>query len=383
MKPHTLSTPSERLPLKQGVIALTMLVALSTPVFAQSNTGSAKLAGKPTLTVNLTSVVTETLPQTLAANGSIVAWQDAVIGAETNGLRVAELLVNVGDRVRKGQILATFASETVVTDLRLAEANLHEAQAASQEAKIDGERVRKLQGTGALSEQQIQQILTREQTAQARVDSAQAQMDAQKLRMIQTAVKAPDDGIISARNATVGSVPAQGAEMFRLIRKGRIEWRGEFTAAELEQVQPGQTVRIISSSGSVWRGKVRQASPIVDSTTRRGLAYVDVIAPENKNAQPIRPGAYVRGELALSDQAALVVPQSAIVARDGFHLVYVVGNDMRVSQRKVKLGRLVGSRQQVLEGVKLGEKLVASGGAFLSEGDTVQFASSFARPAKP
>jgi RND family efflux transporter MFP subunit len=194
-------------------------------------------------------------------------------------------------------------------------------------------------------------------------------------------LRAPDDGIISSRSATTGSVPAQGAEMFRLIRQGRIEWRGEFSAEELEQLRPGQTVRIQSASGNVWLGKLRQTSPTVDASSRRGIAWVDILSPEKRDAAPIRPGSYLRGEIVLGEQTALVVPQSAIVARDGYHLVCVVSNDMRVSLRRVKLGRLVGDRQQLLDGLKPGERVVASGGAFLSEGDTVQLADS-AAPAR-
>lgn len=365
------------------IVALVLLAAgtaLSLPLFARADTKEgAKAAPRAALTVRLTQAETLPLPRTLAANGNVAAWQEAVIGAEANGLRVAELLASVGDRVHKGQVLASFARDTVEADLRLAEASLREARASAVEAKADGERARRLQGTGALSEQQLQQLLTREQTALARVDSAEAQLDAQKLRLAQATLRAPDDGIISSRSATTGSVPAQGSEMFRLIRQGRLEWRGEFSADELEQIRIGQSVRIQSAAGSVWQGKVRQISPTLDTASRRGIAYVDILPPAQRDAAPIRAGSYVRGEIVLGEQNALVLPQAAIVARDGYHLVCVVSDDMRVSLRRVKLGRLVGDRQQLLDGLKPGERVVASGGAFLSEGDTVQLAA----PATP
>jgi len=326
------------------------------------------------MAVQVAVVAQEVLPSTLAANGTVAAWQEAIVGAEVGGLRVAELLVNVGDRVRKEQALATFAREAVQTDLRLAEAALAEALATAQETKGDADRARSLQGSGTLSDQQTQQMLSKEQAALARVASAQAQVAAQQLRLKQTSVLAPDDGVISARAATVGAVLPQGAEMFRLIRKGRIEWRGEFTAAELDQIRAGQAVRIAAPGGNTWRGQVRMAAPTVDAVTRRGLAYVDVLGSETPGAPPIRPGAYVRGEVALGSQLALVVPQPAVVARDGYQLVYVLGADQRVSARKVQLGRLVGSRQEVLSGLKVGDRIVASGGAFLSHGDVVQLA---------
>lgn len=355
-----------------------MTLAVVTSLTGCSGAGNESTpdAVKPALTVNVTSAVTQYLPSMLAANGTVAAWQEAIVGTEVNGLRVSELFVNVGDHVKKGQSLATLARDSVMNDVRLAQAALSEARATAAETKADGDRARMLQGTGTLSEQQIQQLLTREQTALARVESAQAQLDAQQLRLSQTTVRAPDDGIISARSATIGSVPAQGAEMFRLIRKGRLEWRGELTDKELEQVHPGQLVRIVSPAGNVWKGSVRQTAPTVDQATRRGLAYIDIVATEGKETQQIRPGAYVRGELDTGMQQGLVVPQSAVIARDGFHLLFVVGDDLRVSQRKVKIGRLVGDRQEILDGVRAGERFVTTGAAFLSDGDTVQLADA-------
>jgi RND family efflux transporter MFP subunit len=378
MKQQPLSQVSAHRTFYQHAKVLTLTLAVVTSLTGCSGAGNESTpdAVKPALTVNVTSAVTQSLPSMLAANGTVAAWQEAIVGTEVNGLRVSELFVNVGDHVKKGQSLATLARDSVMNDVRLAQAALSEARATAAETKADGDRARMLQGTGTLSEQQIQQLLTREQTALARVESAQAQLDAQQLRLSQTTVRAPDDGIISARSATIGSVPAQGAEMFRLIRKGRLEWRGELTDKELEQVQPGQLVRIVSPAGNVWKGSVRQTAPTVDQATRRGLAYVDIVVTEGKETQPIRPGAYVRGELDMGMQQGLVVPQSAVIARDGFHLLFVVGDDLRVSQRKVKIGRLVGDRQEILDGVRAGERFVTTGAAFLSDGDTVQLADA-------
>lgn len=377
--PHT----RVRQTLHRQVPALSLMLAVavsSAPLWAQSPPAADKGTSKPALTVQVTTATTQAVSQLLSGNGTVAPWQEAVVGAEVGGLRVAELRVNVGERVRKGQVLATFARESVQTDLQMAQAAVSEARIATAEAKADGDRARQLRGTGTLSEQQIQQLLWREQSTEARLKSTEAQLAAQQLRIAQTALKAPDDGIVSARSATIGSVMNPGAEMFRLIRQGRIEWRGEFTAAELEQVRPGQTVRVTSPSGSVWRGLVRQTAPTVDSVTRRGLVYVDITSPENPGSPPMRPGAYVRGELSVGEQTRLVVPQSALVARDGFHLVYVVGQDLKVHQRKVRIGRLVDNRQEILSGVQPGERLVASGGAFLSEGDTVKLATAAPAP---
>ncbi|SPO55920.1 conserved exported protein of unknown function [Pseudomonas sp. JV551A1] len=329
---------------------------------------------KAVLTVAVAAPTEQFLISSLTANGPIAAWQEAVIGPEVNGLRVDAVLVQVGDQVRKGQALATFAKDTVQHDYRLAKAALDEAIALAHEARSDGERARELRDIGGLSGQQVQQMLTQEQATQARVQAARARVAVQELHLSQTTLRAPDDGIISARSATVGSVPAQGTEMFRMIRQGRLEWRAELTAQQLAKIRPGQESRIGSPEGGYWSGRVRQIAPTVDTTSRRGVVYVDISGPVTKNAASMPAGAYVKGEVILGERPGMMVPQTAIVARDGFHLVFKVNDDQRVEGLKVDVGRIVDDRQEVMSGLEGSERIVVAGGAFLNSGDLVQIA---------
>ena len=180
-------------------------------------------APKPALTVAAVVPQQGNLAIKLTANGNIAAWQEAVVGSEANGLRLLTVRVNVGDVVRAGQVLATFAPESVQADVAQARAGLVEAQANASDASGNAERARTLQATGALSTQQINQYLTSEQTAKAKVEAAKASLAVQQQRLKHTQVLAPDGGIISARSATVGAVLASGTELFRMIRQGRLE----------------------------------------------------------------------------------------------------------------------------------------------------------------
>lgn len=362
------------------VAALATAIAVSLTACGAPDDESTSAASKPALTVTVTSPTQQSLSSVLNANGAVAAWQEAIIGPEVNDLRVEELLAQVGDQVRKGQPLARFARDAISNDLLMAEAALREAKAAAAEANADGERARNLRGAGSLSEQRIQQLLTQAQTARARLESAQARVAAQKLRLSQSILRAPDDGVISSRSTTIGSVPTQGAEMFRMIRQGRLEWRAEFPAQQLEQIRAGQKVKITSHGGHAWEGVVRLVAPTVDPATRRGMAYVDIAHADAEDATPIRAGTYLSGEIAVGDRQGMTVPQSAVVARDGFHLVYVVNDDMRVSPLKVTVGRILGDRQEILSGLQGTERIVASGGVFLNSGDIVQLANASATP---
>jgi RND family efflux transporter MFP subunit len=309
-------------------------------------------------------------PQTLAAQGSIAAWQEAVIGAELAGFRVDEVLVNVGDRVKKGQPLARVRAETVDADLAQARAGLAEAEAALAEAQANARRTRELADKGFISPQGGVQAATAEQTAAARVQAARARVQAEQVRMAQTRVLAPDDGVISARSATVGSLTG-GQDLFKLIRGGRLEWRAEVPAADLDRLRPGLTARLTLPGGEAVTGTLRTVAPTVDPQTRNALVYVDLPAQSSARA-----GMFARGEFQLAQAPALTVPQSALLLRDGFAYVFKLESDNRVAQTKVAVGRRSGERVEIKDGLAAGTRIVASGVGFLNGGDVVRVVES-------
>ena len=329
---------------------------------------------KAALTVTLTQAVQSQLPMQQSANGNIAAWQEALIGSEAVGLRLAEVNVNVGDSVRQGQVLARFASESVQADVAQARASLMEAEATSADAQNNAERAHTLQSTGALSEQQINQYQTAAQTAKARVEAAKAMLTVQQQRLKNTQVLAPDSGVISSRSATVGAVLGSGVELFRMIRKGRLEWRAEVTSAELGRLGVGTVAKVTTAGGTVLKGRVRMVAPTVDPQTRAALVYVDLtLTPAQANS--VKAGMFAKGEFELGSTAAMTVPQSAVLIRDGFSYVYIVGADSRVTQTKVQTGRRSGDQVEVT-GVPADARLVASGGGFLNTGDLVRLVGS-------
>ncbi len=324
-------------------------------------------AAKSALTVNTTQPQSAILPLRISANGNVAAWQEASIGAEANGLRLVEVRVNVGDVVKRGQVLAAFASDTAQADVAQAHAAVAEAEATLAEAAVNAERARRLQPSGIMSAQQINQYLTAEQTARARLSVQQAAAVVRQLRLQQTRVLAPDHGVISARSATVGAVLPGGQELFRMIRQGRLEWRAEVSSAELVLLKPGMRVSVTAANGIPIKGTLRKIAPTVDVQTRNGLVYVDLPSPGN-----IKAGMFARGEFEIGSSQALTLPQSAVLQRDGFSYVLRVGADSRVSEAKVNVGRRVGERIEITGGLDAAARVVAAGGSFLADGDTVR-----------
>ncbi len=335
--------------------------------------GAPAAAVKPALTITLVQPQTRDVPVRLTANGSVAAWQEAIIGAETNGLRLQDVRAQVGDVVKRGQTLAQFAAATLEAEIAQGRAQIAEAEATLADARANAARAQSIADSGALSAQQIAQYATAEKTAQARLELARAQHANQRLRLAYTRVVASDDGIISARTATVGAVVPQGQELFRLIRQSRIEWRGEVTATELGKLKPGIAVTVSAEGAGTIEGKLRVIGPTVDATTRNALVYVDL---PNAARQGFKPGMFARGEFALGAASGLMVPQDAVVLRDGFNYVFrattAQGGETRVARAKVALGRRVDALVEVLNGLAPQDRVVASGVAFLADGDVVK-----------
>lgn len=382
---ETLPTRSRRLALLLAFCALALGAACSKNDGAASTKSDApksdapksdapkapaadgKGAPRPALTVTATKPESAQWPLTIAANGSVAAWQEASVGAETAGLRISNLLVNVGDVVKRGQLLAQLSETTVQVDLAQQRAAIAEAEATLANARVDAERARKLDQTGAISAQQINQLLTAERTADARLELARARLRNDEIRLAQTRIVAPDDGVIATRTAMLGAVVQPGQELFRLIRKGRLEWRAEVTAVELARIKPKQSVLIEAASGAKTTGTVRMIGPTVDPQTRMAIVYVDLPAESGASA-----GMFARGTFTLGMSEVTTLPQAAVLRREGFDYVFVLEADARVKLTKVEVGRRNGDRVEIGSRLPEGAQVVASGVGFLNDGDLVR-----------
>jgi HlyD family secretion protein len=324
-------------------------------------------APKAAMTVTVTQPTSDSLPIALQTNGNISAWQEASVGAELGGLRLATVNVNVGDTVRRGQVLATFARETTEAESLQGKAAQMQAEASYENAKADADRARTIQDTGALSKSQIAQYLTAEKVARAQWEAAKAAYGATQVRLGNTRVLAPDDGIISGRGATVGAVVGSGQELFRLVRQGRMEWRAEVTPSEVGRIKVGQKVQVTAATGLQIAGQVRAIAPTADAQTRNVLVFVDL--PRHSD---LKAGTFAQGSFALGQSTALTVPAQSVVVRDGHNYVFVIGADNKAVQRKVDTGRRVGERVEVLNGLKPEESVAVQGAGFLNDADLVK-----------
>jgi len=348
-------------------IALFAIGAMSLLITSKSqSTQTEAVAVRPSLVVGTAKAKLVAWPVKLAANGNIAPWQEAIVGAEIDGLRLSAVNVNVGDVVHKGQVLAEFSRDTMHQALAEQGALVVEAEAVLAEAKANAERARLIQKSGALPAQQINQLLIAERTAEAKLSAAKARRASRQLQLGHTQVLAPDDGVISARTATLGAVVSSGDELFRLIRKNRLEWRAEVTAAELASINTGGEVLLTLPNRQQINGTVRMIAPTIDLKTRNTLVYVDLTATPQ-----VKAGMFANGEFLLGTAGALTVPHLAVVVRDGFNYVFAVDGNSRARQVKVQVGRRLDGYIEILQGLTDDMDIVVSGAGFLNDGDLV------------
>ena len=212
-----------------------------------------------------------------------------------------------------------------------------------------------------------------EKIAIASPEAAPYGLAAVQLRLKFTRVVASDDGVISSRTATLGAVVSPGQELFRLIRRNRLEWRAEVTSSELARLRPGTPVLVTAEGAGAAAGTVRVLGPTVDPQSRNALVYVDLPDAARRG---LRPGMFARGAFGLGEQAALSLPQEAVALRDGFAYVFRVAEpaaeQTRVSRAKVQLGRRADNRVEILSGLNAEDTVVSAGAAFLADGDVVR-----------
>jgi len=314
----------------------------------------------------------------IAASGSVTAWQEAVIASEISGQRIDKLLVDVGDNVARGQTLALLAQDAVQADLAQAEAKVTQAEASVAQSHTDAERARRLKVTGALPAQQIDQYLTTEASDKANLAAQQAALQAQQIRLKQTRIVAADDGVISSRSATLGSVVQAGTELFRLVRQNKLEWQAEIAGHDFALIKPGQKARMTLPTGEIVEGKVRILSPTLNANTRNAIAYISLPV-----GSPARAGMFAQGTVSSGSSSVTTLPEAAVIVRDGNNYLFEIKADNKVSQRQVQVGQRKGGRVAITSDLAADANIVATGGAFLNDGDTVQVISAPAAPTTP
>ncbi len=343
----------------------------------QSDSGGAsasrtKANESAALTITTTRVADRQLVRTVPATGSIYPWQEIIISPEVGGYRVAEVLVDVGSHVKKGQPLVRLSTDLLQADLESKRAALRSAQAAEVNAAAALRRGESVSVSGALSMANLDQLKADDVAAKARVDTARSDVTTAELRLRYGTVTAPDWGTITSRSVSVGQIAQTGAEMLRMLRKDRVEWRAEVPEAQLQRIKVGQAAEVTAVDGAILKGRVRTVAPTVQTSNRTGLVYVDITGGD------ARPGMFARGKIEAGTGPGLLVPVASVVVQDGYSYVFVLKGKNSVERRRVTQAGVYGDEMEISDGLAAGEVVAVKGAGFLKDGDIVNIANDVA-----
>ena len=320
----------------------------------------------PATPVTLVKAKSALWPDEIEASGSIMPWQETHIGSEIGGLRLADVMISVGDTVSKGQVLARLDTSTVEMDLESANAQLKEDEGTLAQAVATLNRANRLAPSGGLSRQELTLYETQKNTAEARVNAARAQVKRQQLRLKFATIVAPDDGVISTSSASEGAIVGAGSELFRLIRQGRLEWRAEVKGETLLRLSAGQEVIVKSPLGTEVKGRVRRLSPTIDIKTGNGLAYVDL--PTGTN---LKAGLNVSGSISMAKRKALYLLASAVIRDENHARVFKVGPESKIVAIDVTTGRTKDDWIEIVDGLDERSEVVGGEARRLQVGQLV------------
>ena len=318
----------------------------------------------------------DSIGNTLSADGTISAKDVANVSPKVNkvnGVAIEQVLVEEGDRVKAGQVLAIFDTDAMQQQVLQAEADVAEAEATLANATADAARVLPLIEIDAISRQEADRYRTSKLQAEAALQASKARLSTQRLSVKNANVVAPVSGVISEKMAEVGMV-AGGEPLFTIIKGGILEWRADIDPKLLGEVSVGTPVRVSLPAGDSVMGKVNRIAPTADDN--RQITIYASLAANSK----VRAGMYQTGEFLLGSTSAQTVPNSAIVSNDGYDYVMLVTNIKsqdgqnigRIKQQRVTLGERFGDNVALTEPLSADSRLVKQGGSFLNDGDLVR-----------
>ncbi len=304
----------------------------------------------------------------VSATGSLAARREMPVGAVGEGGMVTRVLVDAGDWVRAGQILATVDRQVQSQQSASLNAQIRVAEADARLAQNELERAKSLAERGFISKADIDRKTAQRDAAAARLNVARAQYRESSARIGRLDIRAPASGLLLARNVEPGQVVGGGSGvLFRIAQGGEMEMRAMLAEADLAKLAVGRTATVTPvGTTTSFDGKIWQLPPVIDPATRQGA--VRIALPYNP---AIRPGGFASASLNSGRARAPLLPETAVQSDEKGNYVFIVGPNNKVIRQPVKVGDVSDSGITVLSGLTGSERVVLSAGAFLNEGETV------------
>ena len=360
--------------------ALSFAFAVTATLAACGGGETEKAVAPSSQTVTVATATRTDLPRVISASGSVSAWEEVPVGAETGGLVATSVLVDEGSYVRQGQPLVQLNTALLSAQVRQQQAALQTAQANASRDDAALARSQELKERGFLSQASLDTALANQRSSTAGVAQARASLSQSQTQLSQATIRAPVSGLIISRSVTRGQIVAAGTELFRMVRDGRLELDAQVPETDLPLLRAGMSAEIISDQAGQTTGSIRIVTPEVDPDTRLGVARIALASGNG-----LRPGMFARATIDAGTQPGVSVPTASVLYRENRAGVFVLQPDNTVSFVPVTVAGRDDQRTSV-GNVQPGARVVVSGAGFLNEGDrvTVQAAApATAAPAAP
>lgn len=325
--------------------------------------------------VSVTSPGRSNIAGRISVTGTIAARRELPVGASGESGTVNQVLVDAGDWVRKGQVLAQIDRSVQSQQIASLAAQVDVAQADARLAQANLDRALKLVDRGFISTADVDRLTATRDAQAARVKVARAQLGELQARTRRLDIIAPEAGYVLSRSIEPGQVVGPGSGvLFRIAKGGEMELQARVSESDLAQLSVGVPAEVTPvGTGKTFEGQIWQLSPTIDETNRQGIARIAL-----SYAPALRPGGFATAEIAAGAVVAPMLPESAILSDEQGSFVYVVGKDNKVERRAVKTGIVTADGISIIDGLSGSERVVLRAGGFLNPGDVID-----PRPARP
>ena len=311
---------------------------------------------------------TTTVTGEIEAPGTLAARRPMPVGVVGEGGQVLRVTVDAGDWVQQGQVLAVIDRSVQVQQAEAQSAQIEVARADANLAQANLDRAQQLVARGFVSKADIDRLTAVRDSAVARVKVAEAQLREQRARNERLNIYAPASGYVLQRSVEPGQTVGGGTgPLFTIARGGEMELLAQLSEDQLARLPNGTTVTVIpTGSNKEFTGQIWQLSPVIDQTTRQGIARVALSwAPE------LRPGGFATARISSGTVTATVLPTSAVLADANGSYVFVIDKDNKAERRAIKTGMVTEGGVVVMEGLTGRERVVLRAGGFLTPGESV------------
>ncbi len=305
----------------------------------------------------------------ITASGTLAARREMPVGIAGEGGQVVSVLVDAGDWVRAGQVLAVVDRSVQTQQIAGQAANIEVQRANARIAQANLDRALKLVERGFISKADVDRLTATRDAAVGQVRVADAQLGQLRASSARLNIIAPAAGLVLTRGVEPGQIVSPGSGvLFRIAKEGQLEMQARLAESDLARLSVGQSASVTPvGTSKPFTGQIWQLSPTIDAQTREGIARIALAYDP-----ALRPGGFASAQIRSGAVTAPMLPESAILSDQLGPFVYVVGKGNKVERRAIKTGDVTAQGIVVVEGLSGNERIVLRAGGFLNPGDVVQ-----------